>query len=77
MTRYLQVDAALQWFQQCQSIRNSDAVRIQMAMILPPVYNSLEDMQTRWKNMLSSLKKLLTRNLHLESDAYVCCCRNQ
>ena len=67
-----QADESKKWYKHCLRVKDSDAIRIKMALVLPAVFESVEDMKTRWSGMLSSVKKLLERpRLTLERDAWV------
>ena len=51
---------------------DDDGVRIKLAVMTPPVFTSLDDLQARYKDMLTAFKKLLSRpNLKLKRDAQV------
>ena len=67
-----QADEALKWYKLVLRKHDSDAVRIKIAMLLPSVFTSAEDMKQRWDEMLVRLKALLKRpKLTLPRDAYV------
>ena len=65
-----QADEALRWYKLVLRKHDSDAVRIKIAMLLPSVFTSAEDMKQRWDGVLKDLTKLQQKP-RLEADAMV------
>ena len=68
-----QVDEAKKWYKHALRVKDSASVRIKLALLLPPVPASKEDMTQHWNASLVALKALLKRpSLKVPRDAFVC-----
>ena len=66
------MEEARKYYNLALRARDNDAIRIKLALLMPPVFTSHDDMLQRWKDVLSGLKKLLARpNFRLPNDAQV------
>ena len=65
------MDKARKYLHTALQIKESDGLRIKMALLMPPIFSSAKEMRKRWDDMLVSLKQLANRNLVLPGGAFV------
>ena len=67
-----QIDEARKFFNLALRSQDDNAIRIKLAMLMPAVYTSVEEMTKWWNDELIAFKKLLARpSLKLQSNALV------
>ena len=67
-----QIEEARKFFNLALRTQEDDAIRIKLAMLMPAVFNSVDEMTKWWSDELNAFKKLLARpSLKLQTNALV------
>ena len=69
---FFQTEESRKWYNQALKLHDDNGIRIKLAVMTPPVYESRDEMVQSWKGVLTALKKLLARpNIDVHGDSYV------